>query len=107
LDEYTKIFHSALANDNRMCLCGIMSAELDDLLAEVRIEVDKFAAMNVDWLSKVLSRARPKAIEQDLRDHAMAIFAAIEGAQLVARGCRDIGIYDRTINAYRAAGLIP
>ncbi len=35
LDEYTKIFRSALANDNRMCLCGIMSAELDDLLAEV------------------------------------------------------------------------
>ena len=26
---------------------------------------------------------------------------------LVARGCRDIGIYDRTIRAYRATGLIP
>jgi len=42
-----------------------------------------------------------------LRDHAMAIFAAIEGAQLVARGCQDIGIYDRTIRAYRATGLMP
>ncbi|MBY5605701.1 TetR/AcrR family transcriptional regulator [Rhizobium leguminosarum] len=107
MDRYAEIFRSALANDNRMCLCGIMSAELDDLPAEVRIEVDKFAAMNVDYLSKVLSRARPKASEQDLREHAMAIFAAIEGSQLVARGCRDIGIYDRTIKAYRAAGLIP
>lgn len=107
MDRYAEIFRSALANDNRMCLCGIMSAELDDLPAEVRIEVDKFAAMNVDWLSKVLSRARPTASEQDLREHAMAIFAANEGAQLVARGCRDIGIYDRTIKAYRWAGLIP
>ncbi|MGR9079350.1 TetR/AcrR family transcriptional regulator [Rhizobium leguminosarum] len=107
MDRYTEIFRSALANDNRMCLCGIMSAELDDLPTEVRTEVDKFAAMNVGWLSKVLSRAKPSASDQDLQEHAMAIFAAIEGAQLVARGCQDIGIYDRTIRAYRATGLFP
>jgi TetR/AcrR family transcriptional regulator, transcriptional repressor for nem operon len=107
MDKYTEIFRSALANDNRMCLCGIMSAELDDLPTEVRTEVDKFAAMNVGWLSKVLLRAKPSASDQDLQEHAMAIFAAIEGAQLVARGCQDIGIYDRTIRAYRATGLFP
>jgi TetR/AcrR family transcriptional repressor of nem operon len=107
IDRYTEIFRSALANDNRMCLCGIMSAELDDLPSEVRTEVDKFAAMNVGWLTKVLSRARPSASDQDLREHAMAIFAAIEGAQLIARGCRDITIYDRTIRAYRMTDLIP
>ncbi|NKJ97855.1 TetR family transcriptional regulator [Rhizobium leguminosarum bv. viciae] len=107
MDRYTEIFRSALANDNRMCLCGIMSAELDDLPTEVRTEVDKFAAMNVGWLSKVLSRAKPSASDQDLQEHAMAIFAAIEGAQLVARGSQDIGIYDRTIRAYRATGLFP
>ncbi|MCB4767857.1 TetR/AcrR family transcriptional regulator [Ancylobacter sp. Lp-2] len=107
LDKYIAIFRSALANDNRMCLCGIMSAELDDLPNEVRIEVDKFAEMNVGWLMKVLSRGTPSADEQDLQDRAMAIFAAIEGAQLVARGCQDIGIYDRTIRAYRKTGLVP
>jgi TetR/AcrR family transcriptional repressor of nem operon len=107
LDRYTEIFRSALANDNRMCLCGIMSAELDDLPTKVRTEVDKFAAMNVEWLAKVVSRARPSTDDQDLQEHAMAIFAAIEGAQLVARGCRDIGIYDQTIRAYRVTGLIP
>lgn len=79
MDRYAAIFRAALASDNRMCLCGIMSAELDDLPAEVRTEVDKFAAMNVGWLTKVLSRAKPSASEQDLREHAMAIFAAIEG----------------------------
>ncbi|KAA1176578.1 TetR/AcrR family transcriptional regulator [Rhizobium tropici] len=107
MDRYTEIFRSALANDNRMCLCGIMSAELDDLPAEVRTEVDKFAAMNVGWLTKVLSLTKSSASEQDLKEHAMAIFAAIEGAQLVARGCRNIGIYDRAIRAYRTTGLIP
>ncbi len=107
MDRYAAIFRSALANDNRMCLCGIMSAELDDLPAEVRTEVDEFAKMNVEWITQVLARAKLAASVRDLRDHAMAIFAAIEGAQLVARGCQDIGIYDRTIRAYRTAGLIP
>lgn len=107
LDRYTGIFRSALANDDRMRLCGIMSAELDDLPIEVRAEVDRFAAMNVDWLARVLARAKPLASEQDLQEQAMAIFAAIEGAQLVARGCRDIGVHDRTIRAYRSTGLIP
>jgi TetR/AcrR family transcriptional repressor of nem operon len=107
MDRYTEIFRSALANDNRMCLCGMMSAELADLPTEVRTEVDKFAETNVGWITQVLAQANPAASEQDLRDHAMAIFAAIEGAQLVARGCQDIGIYDRTIRAYRATGLMP
>ncbi|MER9137130.1 TetR/AcrR family transcriptional regulator [Mesorhizobium sp. M0830] len=107
MDRYTEIFRSALTNDNRMCLCGIMSAELDDLPAEVRTEVDKFAETNVGWITQVLTRAKPAAGEQQLREHAMAIFAAIEGAQLVARGCQDIAIYDRTIRTYRATGLIP
>ncbi|MES2031778.1 MAG: TetR/AcrR family transcriptional regulator [Pseudomonadota bacterium] len=107
MDRYTEIFRSALANNNRMCLCGIMSAEFDDLPAGVRTEIDKFAEMNVGWLGKVLSRAKPSASKKDLGEHAMAIFAAIEGAQLVARGCRDIAIYDRTIRTYRTTGLIP
>jgi TetR/AcrR family transcriptional repressor of nem operon len=107
MDKYIAIFRSALENDNRMCLCGIMSAELDDLPEEVRAEVAHFAEVNVRWLKKVLKRARPAAGQRQLVEQAMAIFAAIGGAQLVARGCRDIGIFDRTIKVYRATGLVP
>lgn len=107
MDRYTEIFRSALENDNRMCLCGIMSAERDDLPPEVRTEVDNFAGMNVSWLTQVIALAKPDAGDQALKEHAMAIFAAIEGAQLVARGCYNIAIYDQTVRTYRAAGLIP
>jgi TetR/AcrR family transcriptional repressor of nem operon len=106
MDRYVAIFRSALANDNRMCLCGIMSAELDDLPPEVRTEIDKFADTNVEWLETILKQ-RKKASKEELKEHAMAIFAAIEGAQLVARGCQDITVFDRTVRAYRTAGLIP
>jgi TetR/AcrR family transcriptional repressor of nem operon len=38
---------------------------------------------------------------------ALAIFFAIGGAQLIARGRGDLAACGRTIEAYRAAGLIP
>ncbi len=42
-----------------------------------------------------------------IRRHALGIFAAIEGAQLIARGQSDVTVYDEVIDSYRAAGLIP
>src|SRR3954463_16260123 len=35
-DRYIEIFRAALTQANRMCLCGIMSAETDDLPDQVR-----------------------------------------------------------------------
>jgi TetR/AcrR family transcriptional repressor of nem operon len=106
---YTEVFRSALVNNNRMCLCGIMAAEHDDLPVEVRAEVDKFTEVNVKWLVKVLSLQQPaaQAEAQAIERHALAIFAAVEGAQLVARGRGDIAVFDQTIEAYRTAGLLP
>ena len=104
--KYTRIFRAALENNNRMCLCGIMTAEYDDLPPEVRVEVDRFTDVNVQWIARMLANADPKANAEALRDRAMAIFSAIEGAQLVARGRNDINIFDQSIRAYGAAGLM-
>ncbi len=105
--KYTDVFRSALSNNNRMCLCGIMAAEHDDLPPEVRVEVDRFTDVNVQWLVKLLSRGKSKAATAAVRRRALAIFAAVEGAQLVARGRSDISVYDEVINSYKAAGLLP
>ena len=108
LKEYPKVFRAALADDNRMCLCGIMAAERHDLPLAVRTEVDKFTEVNVGWLTKVLALQKPKARKKEvLEQRATAIFAAIEGAQLLARGRGDIALFDQSIAAYREAGLIP
>ena len=104
---YTEIFRMALVNDNRMCLCGIMAAEYDDLPPEVRAEVDAFTDVNVRWLSEVLSICRPQLSDEENQQQALAIYAAVEGAQLVARGRDDIGVFDATVQAYRTAGLLP
>ena len=107
IDRYTDIFRAALLNENRMCLCGIMGAEYDDLPAKAREEVDKFVEANIVWLAQVLALKKPSPKKRDVRDHAMAVFAAVEGAQLVARGSGDITIYDKTIITYRSLGLFP
>jgi len=106
LRRYPETFRWALENENRMCLSGFMAAEYDDLPETVKKEIQIFADVNVAWLSKVLSAAKvisPKKSEA----WARAIFAAVSGAQLMARSRSDITLYDAVINSYRAAGLLP
>ncbi len=106
LRRYPETFRRALENENRMCLSGFMAAEYDDLPEAVKKEIQTFADVNVAWLSKVLSAAKvvsPKKSEP----RARAIFAAVGGAQLMARSRSDITLYDALINSYRAAGLLP
>jgi len=105
INSYTNIFRAALENDNRMCLCGIMAAEREDLPAEVRLEVDRFTDANVRWLTEVLVLNNPDLKQSEVEPRALAIFAAIEGAQLVARGRGDVAVFDQTINSFQAAGL--
>ncbi|CAN5548179.1 TetR/AcrR family transcriptional regulator [soil metagenome] len=106
LRRYPMTFRKALANDNRMCLCSFMAAEVDDLPDPVKQEVRSFLDMNVAWLSKVLAAAGVVA-SGEAEPRARTIFAAIAGAQLMARSRADIALYDALIDDYRAAGLLP
>jgi TetR/AcrR family transcriptional repressor of nem operon len=106
LQQYPDIFRKSLESENRMCLCSFMAAEYDDLPEAVKQEVQAFADVNVAWLSRVLSAAAlVSSAESEPR--ARAIFAAVAGAQLMARSRADISLYDGLIDSYRAAGLLP
>ena len=106
LRRYPETFRWALENENRMCLSGFMAAEYDDLPPAVKKEVQAFADVNVAWLSKVLVAAKVvSAKKSELR--ARAIFAAVSGAQLMARSRSDVALYDAVIDSYRSAGLLP
>jgi TetR/AcrR family transcriptional repressor of nem operon len=71
------------------------------------MEVDGFTDLNVRWLSEVLSVSRPELDKDEQLNQALAIYAAVEGAQLISRGRGDIAVYDNTIDTYRRAGLLP
>jgi TetR/AcrR family transcriptional regulator, transcriptional repressor for nem operon len=106
LQQYPDIFRKSLEADNRMCLCSFMAAEYDDLPEAVKKEVQTFADVNVAWLSKVLSAAAV-VNSGESEQRARAIFAAVAGAQLIARSRSDISLFDSLIDSYRVAGLLP
>src|SRR6266852_2236811 len=91
LRRYPDVFRKSLESDNRMCLCSFMAAEYDDLPEAVKQEVQTFAAVN----------------SGESEQRARAIFAAVAGAQLMARSRSDISLYDALIDSYRVAGLLP
>ena len=65
-----------------------------------------FTDANVEWLARALAlKGGGPAGTREAR--ALAIFAAVEGAQLVARSRGDVAAYDATIATMRASGLIP
>jgi TetR/AcrR family transcriptional repressor of nem operon len=106
LRQYPDTFRQSLENGNRICLCSFMSAEHDDLPEPMKKEVQAFADVNVAWLSKVLSAAGVVGPGKS-EERARAIFAAVSGAQLMARSRSDVSVFDALIDSYRAAGLLP
>ena len=106
LRRYPDMFRNALENDNRMCLVGFMSAEYDDLPDTVKNEIQAFTDVHVAWLSQQLSAASLAAAGESV-PRARAIFAAVAGAQLMARSRSDISFYDCVIDSYRMSGLLP
>jgi TetR/AcrR family transcriptional repressor of nem operon len=105
LDRYVALFRKALEDDNRMCLCGIMAAESEDLPQAVRDEVAAFTNANVAWLTRLLAERRPGTDDALARARGAAIYAAVAGAQLVARGRGDLAVYDAIMGAFAGTGL--
>ena len=106
LRHYPSTFRQSLENDNRICLCSFMSAEHDDLPEPVKAEVQAFADVNIKWLTKAVS-ATTGMDHNDSARRARSIFAAVSGAQLMARSRADISVFDSLIEDYRHSGLLP
>lgn len=106
LGAYPGIFRKSLEHENRLCMVSFMAAEYDDLPHGVKEEVQKFADVNVSWLSDMLSAAG-LASRDESADRARAIYAAVAGAQLLARSRSDLALFDALISDYRAVGLLP
>ncbi len=106
LHRYPSIFRKSLEDDNRLCLSSYMAAECEDLPDPVSKEVKAFADINTKWLAEVLADMDWGAAQACDR-RARAIYAAVAGAQLIARTRGAINLFDGLIVSYREAGLIP
>jgi TetR/AcrR family transcriptional regulator, transcriptional repressor for nem operon len=108
MDAYIRVFRNTLERDARMCLCGMLAAENGAIPEEVRAEVRRFVDLNVRWIAGFIERATgAPATSIAVQEHARAIFAALEGAMLIARGTGDMTSFDASAAQFRRAGLIP
>jgi TetR/AcrR family transcriptional repressor of nem operon len=88
LERYVELYGSVLRR-RRMCLCGMLAADVATLPAAMRAGVASFFAENEAWLTGVLEDGRRRgAVRFEGTAASMAAFfvSSLEGAMLLARG---------------------
>ena len=96
LARYGDLYGSVLRR-KRMCLCGMLAADVATLPKGMRASVSEFFAENERWLTRVLETGRAAgALEFDESAASMAAFfiSSLEGAMLMARGSGNLEHFD-------------
>lgn len=102
LSFYASLFREVLADDGRMCLCGILGAEVASLPASVAAEAKRFFAVNLEWLARQFSRRIEigDSVPADPPETEAVLFmATLEGAMVLAKGIDDPTVFDRVSEA--------
>jgi len=92
LRRYAGLWARVLRDRDRMCLCGMMAADIATLPKAVRAEIRRFFDENEAWLVRVITQGR-KAKTLRLAGtpevEARLLTMGLEGAMLVARSYGD------------------
>jgi TetR/AcrR family transcriptional regulator, transcriptional repressor for nem operon len=93
LISYAGLFESTFASNRRICVCGMLGAEMQGLPEDVALAVERFFTLNIDWLAAAFKRGmtakqiRPSASSIAL---AQSYLCALEGAMVVGRGTNSL-----------------
>ncbi|SFS63136.1 TetR/AcrR family transcriptional regulator [Paenibacillus sp. BC26] len=96
--KFIELYRSGPADNYRTCLGVMLSTDLTSLSERARNGVAEFFDINLNWLTKVLENGRQEGslrYEGAAITQAHTLFAAVQGAQLIARSFKDIQRYDR------------
>jgi len=89
---YVRAFKDALIKDKRMCLCGILGAEIDGLPSKVAVQTKIFFERNIEWLTTAYASKGSKA---DAKAKAMQTLSLLEGAMITRHVLTDIKAFDK------------
>ena len=84
-------FRHALAEEQLMCLCGVLGAEIAKLPDSVAEETRRFFRLNTEWLTTVFAR---RDGEEEAGESALRLLAQLEGAMMVARSIGGVQAFD-------------
>lgn len=89
--HYIKNFRSAVEDDNGMCLCGVLGAEMDVLPEAVVNEIRAFFDCNIDWLKRAFELTG-ESINAQAR--AVNTLCVLEGAMITTNVLGDMSVFD-------------
>jgi len=93
LRRYVALWTGVLRDRDRMCLCGMMAADIATLPKAIRVEIKRFFDENEAWLIRVIEQGRrAKTLRPPAapKIEARLLTMGLEGAMLVARSYGDI-----------------
>jgi TetR/AcrR family transcriptional repressor of nem operon len=96
LDRYARLYASVLRR-RRMCMCGMLAADVATLPPPMRAGVAAFFAENEAWLTRVLDlglRRGELRFAGSAASMAGFFMGALEGAMLLARGSAKPKLFD-------------
>lgn len=89
VEAWRAVFRRALRDDGRVCLCGVLGAEIGGLPPEVAAEARRFFERGVADLT------RGDEPSDARRAAALQVIATLEGAMLIARTLGDPAAFDQ------------
>ncbi|GAB5471719.1 MAG: TetR/AcrR family transcriptional regulator [Rhodospirillales bacterium] len=92
LARYVAAYRKALIDQDLMCLCGMLGAEIAALPASVSQETRRFFELHIDWLVQVYGRQGLSA--EAARRRALTTISTLEGAMILSRSLDDLSVFD-------------
>lgn len=98
LRAYMAIYHGTLEVD-RVCMGGMLASEALTLDASLLPGLQRFFAINTDWLAKVLTEGSSQqifALNDKAESHAQLFLSALQGALMIARATGQRDAFEQT-----------
>lgn len=92
LSAFRAAYRSALRDDDALCLCALLGAEMAGLPQNLAQAVRQFFQANIDWVAQSLP---PSLSAQARIDNAQAVVASHQGAMMLANALGDQALFDR------------
>ncbi|NEP25636.1 TetR family transcriptional regulator C-terminal domain-containing protein, partial [Moorena sp. SIO3I6] len=91
LREFVNLYRDGL-QDNKICLCGMLTADLSVLNSEIKAEIRSFFSVTESWVARLLHRGcetEDWQCSKSVEVEAKMLLSMLQGAQLLARVAED------------------
>ncbi|GBL05159.1 TetR/AcrR family transcriptional regulator [Glaciecola sp. KUL10] len=98
---YVEKFKTALIKDQKMCLCGLLGAEIDGLPDKVKTETKRFFERNINWLTQA-HIVNGAVNNKEAADKAIHTLSLLEGALMISKTLDDQSVFESALSQTNA-----